>query len=152
MRPGPHARYREDQTVEFPPSARLRFDDRVTRHRLFPRMRAHAGAPAPALRSYASAVHTSRPLVAFASLFALLALILGARRRDPRTAAVFLPWSVALLMLLGAAATAGFALRYLVPLVAEFAMAATLSLELVASPGGRGRRVVHSASRTAVEP
>jgi hypothetical protein len=45
---------------------------------------------------------------------------------------------MALFMLLGAAATAGFALRYLVPEVAELAVAGTLSLELLA-PAVRGR-------------
>jgi hypothetical protein len=60
FRPGPHARYREDSTVEFPRTARIRFDDRRTRHRLFPGVRAHAAAPAGALRAYGKVVHTSR--------------------------------------------------------------------------------------------
>ena len=40
---------------------------------------------------------------------------------------MFLAWGTGVLILVGAAATAGFALRYLVPLAAEFAVAGTLS-------------------------
>jgi hypothetical protein len=132
FRPGPHARYNEDLTVALPGSARIRFDDRTVRHRLFPHLRTYASAPASALRSYASVVHTSRPLIALIAVLSLVAVVLGARRRDALTAPVFLPWAMAVLMLLGTAATAGFALRYLVPLVAEFAIAGALSAELLA--------------------
>jgi hypothetical protein len=139
FRPGPRARYREDQTVEFPSGARIRFDDRKTRHRLFPGLKAHAGAPAEALRSYGTVVHTSRPLIALFALAGLVLLVL--RRRDPRAPALFLALGTAVFMLVGAAATAGFALRYLVPEVAEWAMTGTLCLELLASlAAGRGIR------------
>jgi hypothetical protein len=66
-------------------------------------------------------------------------MVAAARRGDPRAKALFLPFAVVLLVLLGTAATAGFALRYLVPLVAELAMAGTLAFELLF--GGRGRSV-----------
>jgi hypothetical protein len=81
----------------------------------------------------------------------LIALALGLRRREPRASAVFLPLGMALSMLLGAAATAGFALRYLVPLVPEFAIAATLSIELL-SPAAAAwwvRRASHLEPREA---
>jgi 4-amino-4-deoxy-L-arabinose transferase-like glycosyltransferase len=146
FRPGPHARYREDATVEFPASARIRFDDRRTRHRLFPGLRTHESPPAGALRAYGKVFHTSRPLVTLLTLLSLIALGLGLKRRDPRVQEISLPLGMALLMLLGAAATASFALRYLVPAVAEFAIAATLSLELLAAVAA-GRRV-RSASQT----
>jgi hypothetical protein len=151
FRPGPHARYREDATVEFPRSARIRFDERHTRHRLFPGLRPHAAAPAGALRTYGKVFHTSRPLVALFALMSLIALALALRRRDPRAPALFLPLGLALFMLLGAAATAGFALRYLVPLAPEAAIAATLSLELLApaAAGRWGRRASHLESREA---
>jgi hypothetical protein len=151
FRPGPRARYREDSTVTFPRTARIRFDDRRTRRRLFPGLHTHAGAPAGALRAYAKVLHTSRPLVAIFALMSLIALALGLKRREPRAAALFLPLGMALLMLLGAAATAGFALRYLVPLIPEFAIAATLSLELLvpAAAGWWGRRVSHLEPREA---
>jgi hypothetical protein len=64
---------------------------------------------------------------------------------------LFLPLGLALFMLLGAAATAGFALRYLLPLAPEVAIAATLSLELLApaAAGRWGRRASHLESREA---
>ncbi len=151
FRPGPHAPHREDDTVAFPRSARIRFDDRATRRRLYPSLRTHASAPAAALRHYASVVHTSRPLLALATLAGLLALGIGLRRRDPLAPAIFLTLGIGLGILLGAALGAGFALRYLVPAVAEFAIMATLSAELLASAarGWRVRRASPSSPRDA---
>src|SRR5439155_12971584 len=77
MRPGERARYREDLTVELPRSARLHFDDRRIRHRLFPGLLTHASTPASARHAYGRVVHTSRPGVAFVTVLALLVLILG---------------------------------------------------------------------------
>jgi 4-amino-4-deoxy-L-arabinose transferase-like glycosyltransferase len=131
FRPGPHARYREDATVEFPARARIRFDDRRTRHRLFPGLHPHASTPGGALRAYGKVLHTSRPLIALLTLISLLAFAVGLKRRDPRAQAIFLPLAMALLALLGAAATASFALRYLVPVVGLFTIAGALSLELL---------------------
>jgi hypothetical protein len=138
LRPGPHARYREDLTVEFPENARIRFDDRSTRRGLFAGLKTHASAPAGLLRSYGSIFHTSRPLIALIALLSLVAIVVGIRRRDPLAQAVFLPWAMGLLLLLGSAATAGFALRYLVPTVAEWAVAGTLSVLLLTRAAGRG--------------
>jgi hypothetical protein len=142
LRPGPRAAHREDQTVEFPRSARIRFDDRSIRHRLYPGLETHASAPAGALRSYGKVFHTSRVLVALSILAGLAALALGARTRDPRVPAIFLTLGVGVGILLGAALGAGFALRYLVPVVAELAILGTLSGELLASAasGWRIRR------------
>ena len=139
MRPGPRARYREDQTVEFPEGARIRFDDRKTRKRLFPGLVTHADTPSGALRSYARVFHTSRILIALVTVLSLVALVLGIRRRDPLAPAIFLALGIALAMLAGAALTATFALRYLVPCVAEFVVAGTLSGVLLARAGA-GRR------------
>jgi len=133
FRPGPRALHREDETVEFPRTARIRFDDRATRHRLYPGLRVHASAPAGALRRYASVVHTSRPLMALFTLVSILALVLGIRRGDPRTPALFLALGTGIGILLGAALAAGFALRYLVPVVAELVIAAALAVELLMS-------------------
>lgn len=153
FRPGPHALHREDATVEFPRSARIpaRFDDRSIRERLFPGLHTHAGAPSGALRAYASVFHTSRVLVALVTLASLAAFGVSLARRDPRAPALFLPLAMALLLLIGAAATAGFALRYLVPLVALFAIAGTLSVELLASIAGErwGRGAPHPSPRVA---
>jgi hypothetical protein len=142
LRPGPRAPHREDQTVEFPRDARIRFDDRQTRRRLYPELETHASAPAGALRSYGKVFHTSRVLVALALLAGLAALVLGAKTRDRRLPAVFLTLGTAAGILLGAALAAGFALRYLVPVVAELAVLGTLSAELLVSAprGWRNRR------------
>jgi hypothetical protein len=151
FRPGPRALHREDATVEFPRTARIRFDDRRIRRRLFPRLDTHASAPAGALRSYGKVFHTSRPLVALLTLLSLVALGLAAKSRDPRAKSIFLPLGMALFVLLGAAASAGFALRYLVPLVSLFAIAATLSIELLvpAAAGRRGRSASQPSPREA---
>ena len=133
LRPGPRAAHREDQTVEFPRSARIRFDDRTIRHRLYPNLTTHASAPAGALRTYGKVFHTSRVLVALTLLVGLLGLVAGWRRKDPRLHALFLAFGVGFLMLLGAALAAGFALRYLVPVVPELALTAALSAELLAA-------------------
>jgi hypothetical protein len=135
MRPGPHALHHEDETVQFPRSARIpsRFDERTIRHRLYPALRTHASAPAGALRAYAKVFHTSRVLIALITLASLLAFALGRRPRDPRLAALFLAFGTGVGVLLGAALAAGFALRYLVPLVAEFALMGALAAESLAS-------------------
>jgi hypothetical protein len=80
--------------------------------------------------------------VALSILAGLAALALGARTRDPRVPAIFLTLGVGVGILLGAALGAGFALRYLVPVVAELAILGTLSGELLASAasGWRIRR------------
>jgi Dolichyl-phosphate-mannose-protein mannosyltransferase len=139
LRPGPHALHREDLTVEFPHSARIRFDDRAIRHRLFPGLDTHASPPASALRTYASVFHTSRPLIAVMVLAGLLALALGPVTRDPRLPGLFLTFGIGVGILLGAALGAGFALRYLVPAVPPLVTMGTLSAESLASAAGRWR-------------
>ena len=145
LRPGPRAAHREDQTVEFPASARIRFDDRQIRRRLYPNLSTHASAPAGALRAYGKVFHTSRVLVALTFLAGIVALIVGWRRRDPRLPALFLAFGISFGILLGAALGAGFALRYLVPAVATLAVLGTLSAESLASAtGGGGPGVLRS--------
>jgi hypothetical protein len=140
LRPGPRAAHREDQTVEFPRSARIVFDDRTIRHRLYPNLQTHASSPAGALRAYGKVFHTSRVLVALAILAGLAALIAGWKTADPRFPAVFLTLGIGVGILLGAALAAGFALRYLVPVVAELIVMGTLSAELLVS-AARGWRI-----------
>jgi hypothetical protein len=151
FRPGPHALHREDVTVEFPKSARIRFDDRQIRRRLYPGLQTHASAPSDALRAYARVFHTSRPLMALITLAGLAALLLGFRTRDPRLPALFLTLGIGLGILLGAALAAGFALRYLVPVVAELSIMGTLSAESLASAtrGWRSRRASPLSDREA---
>jgi len=133
LRPGPRAAHREDQTVAFPASARIHFDDRTIRHRLYPSLTTHASAPAGALRAYGKVVHTSRILIALILLAGLAALSVGWRARAQRLPALFLAYGIGLGVLLGAALGAGFALRYLVPVVPELAIAGALSTELLAT-------------------
>lgn len=149
LRPGPRAAHREDQTVEFPRSARIVFDDRKTRHRLYPELRTHASAPAGALRSYGKVFHTSRPLVALVLLAGLISLFFGRKGRDSQNPAVFLTLGAAVGILLGAALGAGFALRYMVPAVAESAVLSTLSAQSLATAarGWRFRRASRITSR-----
>jgi hypothetical protein len=146
FRPGPHALHREDTTVEFPRSARIRFDDPTTRRRLFPALRTHASAPKSLLRSYASVVHTSRPLIALMTLAALAALGLARVHRDRRLPALLFTVMVGIGIVLGAALGAGFALRYLVPAFPQFVIAGTLAAEALAFAGTewRSRRVPRS--------
>jgi Dolichyl-phosphate-mannose-protein mannosyltransferase len=139
FRPGPRAPHREDLTVEFPRSARIRFDEPAIRRRLFPDLQTHASAPANELRAYATIFHTSRALLAVMVLAGLVALVLGLWTRDPRLAALFLALGVGLGILLGAALAAGFALRYLVPVVAPFAVVGTLSVESLVSAASEWR-------------
>lgn len=132
FRPGPHALHREDTTVEFPRTRRIRFDEPAIRHRLYPDLRTHASAPAGALRSYASVVHTSRVLIALLTLAAVVAFAIGLRRRDPRVHALFLVFGIGIGLLLGAAIGAGFALRYLIPAVPALAVMGGLAVEMLA--------------------
>jgi hypothetical protein len=151
LRPGPRAAHREDQTVEFPRSARIVFDDRTIRRKLYPDLATHASAPAGFLRSYGKIFHTSRILVALAILTGVAALIVGRKTRDPRVPAVFLTLGIAVGILLGAALAAGFALRYLVPVVAELVVTGTLSAELLVS-AARGRRIRRESLLSPREP
>ena len=151
LRPGPHAPHREDQTVEFPNSGRIRFDDRTIRRRLFPDLRTQASTPAGALRSYGKVLHTSRLLVALGILAALAAFALGRRTRDPRLPALFLTFGVGVGILLGSALAAGFALRYLVPAVPELAvMAALAAASLASAAGGRAFSATRASARERV--
>jgi hypothetical protein len=134
LRPGPRAAHREDQTVEFPRSARIHFDDPAIRRRLYPHLRTHASAPAGALRSYGKVFHTSRVLVALVLLAGLAALALGPSALGQ---SIFLTLGVALGLLIGASLGAGFALRYLVPAVPELAVLGALAGESLRQVAGR---------------
>jgi hypothetical protein len=152
LRPGPRAPHREDQTVEFPKSARIHFDDPTIRRRLYPGLQTHASAPASALRAYGKVFHTSRLLIALTLLAAIAALLVGWKTRDRRLPALFLAVGVAVGTLLGAALAAGFALRYLVPVVAEFALTATLAAELLAAARARRVQQTSQLSPRAADP
>src|SRR4051794_27593047 len=149
LRPGPHALHREDLTVEFPRSARIRFDEPTIRRRLFPSLRTRAAAPASALRSYAKIFHTSRPLIGLLIVLGLVALVLAAAAREPRVPALFLTLGVGAGTLLGASLAAGFALRYLVPLVPQFAIMGALSVETIVAAGRRGWRLRDASPQAA---
>ena len=134
--PGASAGAREDATVSLPRHVRLTRDDRRARVGLPSSYRPHARAPAGPLSAYASWVHTPRWLLAILTLASLLAVVLGL----PRARAVSLLVGCALAMLVGSAATAGFALRYLLPTVPLLVGAGVLAgVDLLALARRRGR-------------
>ncbi|GAC1325233.1 MAG: hypothetical protein NVSMB25_23510 [Thermoleophilaceae bacterium] len=111
--PGVSSGRQEDATVTFPRRVKLSRADRRESRGLPTSYRPHAAAPAGALASYGRLVHTPRWLMAILAAIALVASVLRMPRRRPVALLVL----SALAMLVGGAATAGFALRYLLPAV-----------------------------------
>ena len=85
------------------------FQDDPAHKLLIPDYRPPARPPAAALHAYAGVVHLPRPLLALAALLGVLAVIV---RRDKD---VFLLVGMGLALLIGAAGTSDFVLRYLLP-------------------------------------
>ena len=81
-------------------------------------------APAGFVRAYRGVIHVPRPVLALLALAALLAVCL----RVPARREVFLLVGSALVILLGTAATGGFALRYLLPAVPLLAIGGSLAV------------------------
>ena len=86
-------------------------------------------SPAGAVRSYRSAIHVPRPLLALLALASMAALVL---RTTARREVLLLAGS-GLALVLGTAATAGFGLRYLLPSVPLLAVGGTLALRDLAA-------------------
>jgi Dolichyl-phosphate-mannose-protein mannosyltransferase len=85
----------------------------ATQHRDLPKMKLEIRSPAGFVRRYRSIVHVPRPILALLALAAFLAVCV----RVPARREIFLFAGSALVILLGTAATGGFALRYLLPAV-----------------------------------
>ncbi len=85
----------------------------ATQQRDLPGLKLHVRSPAGFVRAYRSVLHVPRPVLALLALAALLAVCL----RVPSRREIFLLGGTAVMILLGTAATGGFALRYLLPAV-----------------------------------
>jgi hypothetical protein len=106
------------------------------RRRVLPDLHPTVSSPASFLRSYRSAIHVPRPVLALLAIASLLAVLLrtAARRQ------VLLLSGAGLLMLAGTAATAGFGLRYLLPSVPLLAIGGGLALRDLLNRDGPIRR------------
>ena len=114
-----------------PKSAAAEATSPATQRRDLPGMRPTVQAPAGAVRAYRGVIHVPRPVLALLALAALLAVCL----RVPARREVFLLVGSALVILLGTAATGGFALRYLLPAVPLLAIGGSLAVaELLGRP------------------
>jgi hypothetical protein len=83
------------------------------RRRVIPDVHPQVRPPSEELRSYRQIIHIPRPLLAALALVSLLVLV----SRLPRRPEIFLFTGSGLALIIGAAATAGFGLRYLLPAV-----------------------------------
>jgi len=85
--------------------------------------------PASLVRWYRGVIHVPRPVLALFALCALIALCL----RVPWRREVLLFAGSGVCLLLGTAATGGFALRYMVPAVAPLAIGGSLAISELAA-------------------
>ena len=85
----------------------------TTQRRDLPGLKLKVRSPAGLVRAYRGVLHVPRPVLALLALAALLAVCL----RVPARREIFLLGGSAVMILLGTAATGGFALRYLLPAV-----------------------------------
>jgi hypothetical protein len=113
-----------------PRSTRREAHSPATQRRDLPGLRLHVRAPAGFLRAYRGIVHVPRPVLALLALAALLAVCL----RVPSRREVFLLAGSAVMILLGTAATGGFALRYLLPAVPLLAIGGTIAAAELLEP------------------
>lgn len=99
--------------TSLPRSTRREAHSRTTQRRDLPGLRLHVRPPAGFVRAYRGVLHVPRPVLALLALASLLAICL----RVPARREIFLIAGSAVMILLGTAATGGFALRYLLPAV-----------------------------------
>jgi hypothetical protein len=111
-----------------------------------PGLKPKVRAPAGLVRRYRSVVHVPRPVLALLGLAALLALCL----RLPARREIFLLAGSAAMILLGTAATGGFALRYLLPAVPLLAIGGSIAAaQLRARLAGYRRNAASASSASA---
>jgi hypothetical protein len=106
----------------------------ATRRRYLPGLRASVRSPSGLVRRYRSIVHVPRALLALLALAALLALLL----RVPARREILLLAGTGVLLLLGTAATGGFALRYLIPAVPLLAIGGSMAVAQIAGGSRAG--------------
>ncbi len=118
------------------------------RRRVLPGVHPAVRSPAGVVRSYRDVIHVPRPLLALLSLASLLALgFRVAARRE-----VLLLAGSAIALVVGAAASAGFGIRYLLPAVPLLAIGGSLAgwdllarrtgkhrVDIIGQPGSGGR-------------
>jgi len=119
--------------TSLPRSAAREASSPATQRRDLPGLKLHVRAPAAFVRAYRGALHVPRPVLALLALAALWAVC----ARVPARREIFLLAGSAVMILLGTAATGGFALRYLLPAVPLLAIAGGMA---VAQLHARGRR------------
>ncbi len=95
----------------------------ATQRRDLPDLNVSVNGSASLLRSYRGSLHVPRPILALLALASLLALCM----RVPARREIFLISGSAVIVLLGTAATGGFALRYLLPAVPLLAIGGSLA-------------------------
>jgi hypothetical protein len=114
--------------TSLPVSVRLEATSPASHSRDLPGLRPAVRSPAGLVRRYRSIVHLPRPALAVLALAALLALII----RVPARREILLLAGGGVSLLLGTAATGGFALRYLVPVVPLLAIGGSIGASQIA--------------------
>lgn len=107
-----------------PATASIEYADTYVSDRWVPGQAPSVNSPSGSLRRYRSVIHLPRPLLA---LFVLLSIAAVARRTAKRREIVLFT-GTGLLLLVGTAATAGFAQRYLLCAVPVLAIGGALAL------------------------
>ncbi len=130
--------------TSLPRSPRAEARSAATQRRDLPGLRLRVRSPAGFVRAYRGVVHVPRPVLALLALAALAAVCL----RVPGRREIFLIAGGAVMILLGTAATGGFALRYLLPAVPLLAIGGSVALAqlLALRRGARGQSGGPSAS------
>jgi hypothetical protein len=127
--PGEHSLAGSDAALVLPRRPGEAFLDDPAHERLVPGYNPPARSPAGALHSYANVVHLPRPLLALAAILALVTSTLGIIKpsRVPHRKESFLLVGTGLALVIGAAATSEFVLRYLLPAATLFLAAGAIS-------------------------
>jgi hypothetical protein len=114
--------------TSLPRSARAEATAPATRKRDLPGLRPAVRSPSALVRGYRGIVHVPRPVLALLTLAALLALL----ARLPARREILLLAGTGVCLLLGTAATGGFALRYLIPAVPLLAIGGSIAMMQIA--------------------
>jgi hypothetical protein len=110
--------------TSLPRSAAREASSPATQRRDLPGLNLQVRAPAGLVRAYRGVLHVPRPVLALLTLAALWAVC----ARVPARREIFLLAGSAVMILLGTAATGGFALRYLLPAVPLLAIGGVTAL------------------------
>ena len=106
-----------------PRTTHQEFQDEYIRRRLLPDVHPQVQSPQGIVREYRNIVHIPRPILALLALASIAAVALRTRQRKE----ILLLSGSGLALIVGAAATAGFGIRYLIPSVPLLAIGGTLA-------------------------